>query len=68
MKRSHGKANVVQTKAFSERLEDAIARYHNNAITTAEVIQELIRLAKGYSRCAAAWRRRRPIARRNRFL
>ncbi len=44
--RSHGKANVVQTKAFSERLEDAIARYHNNAITTAEVIQELIRLAK----------------------
>ena len=44
--RSHGKSNVVQTKAFSERLEDAIARYHNNAITTAEVIQELIRLAK----------------------
>ena len=44
--RSHSKTNVVQTKAFSERLDDAIARYHNNAITTAEVIQELIRLAK----------------------
>jgi hypothetical protein len=27
-------------------LEEAIARYHSNAITTAEVIQELIKLAK----------------------
>jgi type I restriction enzyme R subunit len=44
--RSHAKANVVQTRAFSERLEDAIARYHNNAITTAQVLQELIDLAK----------------------
>ncbi len=44
--RSRSKANVVQTKAFSERLEDAVARYHANAITTAEVLQELIQLAK----------------------
>jgi len=44
--RSRSKANVVQTKAFSERLEGAVARYHANAITTAEVIQELIQLAK----------------------
>ena len=44
--RSRSKANVVQTKAFSERLEDALARYHANAITTAEVLQELIQLAK----------------------
>jgi type I restriction enzyme, R subunit len=44
--RSRAKANVVQTKAFSERLEDAVARYHANAITTAEVLQELIELAK----------------------
>jgi type I restriction enzyme R subunit len=44
--RSQSRVNVVQTRAFSERLEDAIARYHTNAITTAEVIQELIRLAK----------------------
>jgi len=43
---SHSRANVVQTRAFSERLEDAIARYHSNAITTAQVIQELIELAK----------------------
>ena len=44
--RSRSKANVVQTKAFSIRLEDAVARYHANAITTAEVLQELILLAK----------------------
>ncbi|WP_300085710.1 type I restriction endonuclease subunit R, partial [uncultured Nitrosomonas sp.] len=44
--RSRSKANVVQAKAFSERLEDAVARYHANAITTAEVLQELIQLAK----------------------
>jgi type I restriction enzyme R subunit len=44
--RSRSKANVVQTKAFSERLEDAVARYHANAITTAEVLQALIQLAK----------------------
>ncbi|EMN8778011.1 type I restriction endonuclease subunit R [Pseudomonas aeruginosa] len=44
--RSRSKANLVQTKAFSERLEDAVARYHANAITTAEVLQELIQLAK----------------------
>jgi len=44
--RSRSKANVVQTKAFSERLEEAVARYHANAITTAEVLQELIALAK----------------------
>ena len=44
--RSRSKINVVQTKAFSERLENAIARYHANAITTAEILQELIDLAK----------------------
>ena len=44
--RSRSKSNIVQTKAFSERLEDAIARYHTNAITTAEVLQELIQIAK----------------------
>ena len=38
--------NVVETRAFSDRLEEVIARYHTNAITTAEVLQELITLAK----------------------
>ncbi len=44
--RSRAKANVVQTRTFSERLEEAVARYHANAITTAEVLQELIQLAR----------------------
>ena len=44
--RSRSRVNVVQTRAFSDRLEEAMARYHANAITTAEVIQELINLAK----------------------
>ena len=44
--RSRSKTNVVETRAFSERLEAAIARYHSNALTTAEVLQELISIAK----------------------
>ena len=44
--RSQSRVNVVQTRAFSDRLEEAIARYHSNAITTAEVLQELIELAR----------------------
>jgi len=44
--RSRTRTNVVETRSFTERLEDAIARYHANAITTAEVLQELIKLAQ----------------------
>lgn len=44
--RSRSKTNVVETKRFSERLDAAIARYHTNAISTVEVLQELIALAK----------------------
>jgi type I restriction enzyme, R subunit len=44
--RSNAKSNVTQSKAFTERLEAAIARYHANALTTAQVLDELIQLAK----------------------
>jgi type I restriction enzyme R subunit len=44
--RSQAKRNIMQSKAFSERLEAAIARYHSNALTTAQVLEELIELAK----------------------
>ena len=44
--RSAVKRNVIQSKLFSERLEAAIARYHVNAVTTAQVLEELIQLAK----------------------
>jgi type I restriction enzyme R subunit len=43
---SRNKSNVVETKKFSDRLQTAIARYHANAISTVEVLQELIALAK----------------------
>lgn len=46
--RAQGERNVTLARAFSERLESAIVRYHNNAITTAEALEELIRIAKEY--------------------
>ena len=42
---SRSKSNIVESKQFSERLEQAVARYHANAISTVEVLQELIDLA-----------------------
>ena len=44
--RSRGRTNVVETRAFTERLDAAIARYHSNALTTAEVLEQLISLAR----------------------
>ncbi len=43
--KSSTRTNVVETRRFSERLEQAVARYHTNAISTVEVLQELIELA-----------------------
>jgi type I restriction enzyme R subunit len=43
---SRSRTNVTEEKKFSERLERAIARYHTNAISTVEVIQEMIHLAQ----------------------
>lgn len=44
--RSRTRSNLVETKRFSDRLEAAVARYHNNAISTVEILQELIELAR----------------------
>ena len=44
--RSQAQRNVTQSRGFTERLEAAIARYHSNAITTVQVLEELIKLAK----------------------
>ena len=38
--------NVVQARSFAEMLEEAIRKYQNRAIEAAEVIEELIALAK----------------------
>lgn len=46
------KQNVVEARAFSERLEAAVARYHSNAITSLEMIQELIDMATELSASA----------------
>jgi len=38
--------NVVQARSFAEMLEEAVNKYQNRAIEAAEVIEELIKLAK----------------------
>lgn len=40
------KFNLVKSRALLEMLEDAVKRYQNNLLTTAEIIQELIGIAK----------------------
>jgi type I restriction enzyme R subunit len=44
--RSRGRKNVVQARSFAEMLEEALRRYQNRAIETAQVIEELITLAR----------------------
>jgi len=43
---SRSQSNIVESKQFSDRLAEAVARYHTNAISTVEVLQELINLAR----------------------
>ena len=43
---SRSRTNVVESKLFSKRLDEAVARYHAGALTAVEMIQELITLAK----------------------
>jgi type I restriction enzyme R subunit len=40
------KVNLVQSKKFSEMLERAMKSYQNNLISSAQIIEEMIRLAK----------------------
>jgi len=44
--RARSRRNVVQARSFAELLEQAIRKYQNRAIETAQVIEELIGLAK----------------------
>jgi len=44
--KSRAKTNLVKSKKLLEMLEGAIKRYQNNLLTTAEIIQELINIAK----------------------
>ncbi|QOD94080.1 type I restriction endonuclease subunit R [Chryseoglobus sp. 28M-23] len=40
------RTNLVQGRKFSEQLEEAINKYTNRSLTTAEIIAELVKLAK----------------------
>lgn len=40
------RTNLVQSRKFSELLDEAINRYTNRSLTTAEIIAELVKLAK----------------------
>jgi len=44
--KTRSKTNLVKSKKLLEMLEGAIQRYQNNLLTTAEIIQELINIAK----------------------
>jgi type I restriction enzyme R subunit len=50
--RTRSRRNIVQGRAFSEMLEQALRRYQNRAIETAKVIEELIQLAKDMRQAA----------------
>ena len=44
--KSRSKHNLVQSQLFSDKLKKTLNAYHNRAISTMEVIEELIKLAK----------------------
>jgi type I restriction enzyme, R subunit len=46
------KTNVVQSKKFSEMLSNTLNRYHNRAIETMQVIEELVQMAKEFRKAA----------------
>lgn len=44
--RNRSKRNVVEARSFAELLEQTVRKYQNRALETAQVIEELIRLAR----------------------
>ncbi len=46
------KTNVIQSKKFSEMLAATLNKYHNRAIETMQVIEELVKMAKEFSAAA----------------
>ena len=47
------KNNVVQEKKYSDRLRAVLLKYNNRAIETAQVIEELIQMAKEFQEAMA---------------
>ena len=46
--KSRARNNVVQEKKYGDRLLETLRQYHNRAIETAQVIEELIQMAKEF--------------------
>jgi type I restriction enzyme, R subunit len=46
--RARARNNVVQEKKYGDRLLETLRKYHNRAIETAQVIEELIQMAKEF--------------------
>src|SRR2546426_5754775 len=51
--RTRSRRNVVQARSFAGLLEQAVRRYQNRAIETAQVVEELIALARDIRQAAA---------------
>jgi type I restriction enzyme, R subunit len=66
--RSRVKTNVVESRTFSRRLEDDVARYPADLISAVEMINELIALAKKTFKSLEAVARNRAVRRRSRVL
>lgn len=48
--RANTKTNVVREKKYGDRLQATLLKYHNRAIETAQVIEELIQMAKDFQK------------------
>ena len=46
--RSNSRTNIVQERKYTDRLLETLRRYHNRGIGTAQVIEELIAMAKDF--------------------
>ena len=60
--------NVVQARSFAEMLEQTLRRYQNRAVEAAQVIEELIQLARELREATARGETARAIGRRTGLL
>ncbi|MBZ9713453.1 type I restriction endonuclease subunit R [Deinococcus multiflagellatus] len=51
--RTRSRRNAVESQKFSDKLEEAIARYQNRSIEAAQVIEELLDMAREYREAQA---------------
>ncbi len=51
--RARARNNVVQEQKYGERLLETLRKYHNRAVETAQVVEELIRMAREFQAALA---------------